>query len=121
MSESMLRKTPVFDAINLIAAVALFVAPWVVSFGPESYANWNAWISAAVIALVALGAITAFSRWEEVVNLVAGLWLIAAPWALRFTGDRNAVVSHLVIGAIVAVCAAVRLWAATTSVEATAR
>ena len=48
-------------------------------------------------------------RWQDVVNLIAGVWLIAAPWLLGFTQDGTAAWNAYVLGAIIAVAAAAAL------------
>lgn len=48
------------------------------------------------------------ARWASVANIVAGVWLIASPFVLRFQGDNIAQVNHIVIGVAVALIALVR-------------
>lgn len=50
-------------------------------------------------------------RWQDVVNLIVGVWLILAPWALGFTQDSMAAWNAWILGAIVAVAAAAALLA----------
>lgn len=99
------------DAAQLVAGILLFAAPWALGFAGVQAAAWNAWIVGAAIALVALGALTVFNRYEEWANLALGLWAIAAPWALGFATGA-AMWAHVVIGAVVAALAASRLWTA---------
>ncbi|TKB76767.1 MAG: hypothetical protein E5W81_14995, partial [Mesorhizobium sp.] len=47
--------------------------------------------------------------WEEWVNLVVGLWVLASPWVLGFQAT-TAMTVHVVIGILVAVLAAIELW-----------
>lgn len=44
------------------------------------------------------------------INLILGLWLIAAPFVLTFTAHRGSEWNNIIVGAIVAVLAAIRLW-----------
>jgi hypothetical protein len=104
------KENNALDIANLIAGFCLFVAPWVLAFTATGAAAWNAWIVGAVVALVALGALVAFSAWEEWVNLVLGAWDFVAPWVLGFTAVTGAFAIHLIVGALVAILAAVRLW-----------
>ncbi|MGC2079806.1 MAG: SPW repeat protein, partial [Xanthobacteraceae bacterium] len=57
------------------------------------------------VAVLSIAALAAFAVWEEWLNLIAALWLIAAPWLLGFQ-DSNAIMVDVVIGTIVAVLAA---------------
>lgn len=96
------------DVLNLILGALLFISPWAFAFtaGPQSQ---NAVISGIVIAVLSIAALAAFAQWEEWLNLIVGLWVVASPWLLGFT-DTTAMWVHVVIGAIVAAIAAVELW-----------
>lgn len=48
------------------------------------------------------------ARWASSANVVAGLWLIVAPFLLNFEGAQSAQWNHIVIGAAVALIALVR-------------
>lgn len=98
------------DWINLVLAVILFISPWVLGFVPEQYASWNAWASGAVIGLIAIGAIGMFQEWEEWLNLLLGLWVIAAPWVLGFAAVTLAMSAHVVLGFLIAAAAAWEIW-----------
>jgi hypothetical protein len=52
---------------------------------------------------------TAKRQWQDVANLVLGVWLIASPWILEFTAVDYALANAYIIGAIVAVAAAAAL------------
>ncbi len=75
------RNESFVDVVNLILGAWLFAAPWLYGFASGA-AGWNAWIMGALIALVAIAALAAFAEWEEWINLVLGLWVLVAPWAL---------------------------------------
>lgn len=98
------------DWINLLLAVALVVSPWVVGFATEQYASWNAWICGALVGIVAIGALGAFHEWEEWVNLLLGLWVVAAPWVLGFAAAIPARSTHIVFGLLIAAVAAWEIW-----------
>jgi hypothetical protein len=44
-------------------------------------------------------------HWQDPVNLVLGLWLIASPWILRFQTERAAMWSAVVLGILVSATA----------------
>jgi hypothetical protein len=103
-------KENVIDVVNVVLGVCLALAPWALDFTAEATAAWNAWITGAAIALVALGAIVAFNEWEEWVNLALGIWAAIAPWVVAFSENAAASGVHLTVGIAVAVLAAARLW-----------
>jgi hypothetical protein len=109
MAKFMENKHPQ-DWANLVLAVLLFLSPWVLGFSAEQFAAWNAWISAAVIAAVAIGALSFFQEWEEWLNLIAGIWVAVAPWVLGFAAVTQAMWSHVVLGLLVAAAAAWEIW-----------
>lgn len=98
------------DFFNLILAACLFISPWLFGFVGDVMPTRNAWIVAAVLALVASAALSAFAEWEEWVNLVLGLWLMVAPWMLGFTGNFNAFWTHMILGILTAAVSAWAVW-----------
>jgi hypothetical protein len=97
------------DVANLILGAILFFSPWIFAF-PSGVTSQNAFITGIVIAALSIAALAAFTIWEEWLNLIVGLWAIVSPWVLGFQGSTTAMTVHVVIGAIVAVLAAVELW-----------
>ena len=96
------------DVANLILGAILFFSPWIFGFDAGRISQ-NANIAGIVIVVLAIAALTAFAVWEEWLNLIVGLWTLVSPWVLHFQGTR-AMTVHVVIGAIVAILAAVELW-----------
>jgi hypothetical protein len=96
------------DVVNLILGIILFLSPWMFGFEAGS-ASQNAHVSGIVIAVLSIAALAAFTEWEEWLNLVVGLWVLVSPWILGFQGSK-AMTVHVVIGAIVAILAAIELW-----------
>ena len=52
----------------------------------------------------------ALQRWEEVAEIVAGLWLIASPYVFGYSGDGTLRFWHVSLGALVVLLAALQLW-----------
>jgi hypothetical protein len=96
------------DVANLILGAVLLFAPWIFGFAAGAETQ-NAWITGIVIAGLSIAALAAFAVWEEWLNLVAGLWAIAAPWMLGFQAS-TAMTVHVVIGVLVVALAAAELW-----------
>jgi len=95
------------DVANLILGAILLASPWMFAFadGPQTQ---NAIGSGAIIVLLSIAALAAFAFWEEWLNLIVGLWVLASPWVLGFVGTAMTV--HVTIGILVAVLAAVEIW-----------
>jgi hypothetical protein len=49
-------------------------------------------------------------HWQDPVNLVLGLWLIASPWVLGHAAEANPTWNAVVLGALVGVAALVALF-----------
>src|SRR6266404_8531669 len=96
------------DVANLILGAILFFSPWMFGFG-AGMASQNAYIAGIVVAVLAIAAIAAFAVWEEWLNLIVGLWVLVSPWVLGFQGT-TAMSVHVIIGAAVAILAAIELW-----------
>jgi SPW repeat-containing protein len=97
------------DVANLVLGAILFLSPWIFGFDAGTISQ-NAHITGIVIAIIAIAALAAFAVWEEWLNLIVGLWALVSPWVLGFHGTTNAMTVHVVIGALVAILAAVELW-----------
>jgi len=70
----------------------------------------NAWVSGVIIGTVAVVALTKFAEWEEWVTLLLGVWVVVSPWVLGFVLTTAATWVHVIVGLIVAIVAAVKLW-----------
>ena len=63
-------------------------------------------IVAIIIAVISIAALARAQRWEEWINLLAGIWLFISPWLLKYSGTRNALWDAVIIGAVVVILAA---------------
>lgn len=98
------------DFANLILGFLLFLSPWALGYSGEEMAARTAWISGIVIAVLALAAIVRFAEWEEWLNLLVGLAVIASPYIFGFTNVMHAVTAHYVLGLLVVLSTGWELW-----------
>ncbi|HEX8987505.1 MAG TPA: SPW repeat protein [Rhodocyclaceae bacterium] len=49
-------------------------------------------------------------HWQDPLNILLGLWLIASPWALGYANVPRAPADAVIIGAVIAVLAALELF-----------
>jgi hypothetical protein len=96
------------DVVNFVLGVILLLSPWMFGFDAGAV-SINAYVTGVVIAALAIAALAAFAVWEEWLNLIVGLWALVSPWVLGFQGT-TAMTIHVLIGAAVAVLAAVEIW-----------
>jgi hypothetical protein len=100
-------------AINITNAVLggiLFLSPWLLGFGQETWAALNARVSGGIVVLLALLALVRTHDWEEWLNVIAGLWIAGAPWLLWFEDVLSARWAHVVIGFCIVAIAAFELY-----------
>lgn len=93
MSRLQERET-VPDVYNLFFAAVLFISPWLFKL-TNSQGKIDLWVTSAIIVVLSLAAIIAYRDWEEWINVLMGVWLIASPWLLGFPHTRA---MHLSIG-----------------------
>lgn len=96
------------DWVNLILGVWLFVSPWVLEYTMLQSAAWNAYIMGA--AIVVFAAIAAYmpKAWEEMINIILGVWLVLSPYVLGFATDTMIAAHTVVVGVLVTLFA---VWA----------
>jgi hypothetical protein len=90
------------DWVNLILGLWTFVSPWVFGFAAgASTAARAMWILGAAIVVFAAFAVYMHRAWEEVINILLGVCLIASPWVLSFTEIPTPTTNAVVVGLLV--------------------
>ena len=89
------------DWLNLLIGIWLFISPWVLGFvGSNAGADWNAWILGAAIVVFSAIAVSLPQAWEEVINILLGIWMVISSWVLGITSraaESNAVIVGLLL------------------------
>ncbi|HEX7327533.1 MAG TPA: SPW repeat protein [Casimicrobiaceae bacterium] len=89
------------DWINLLLGIWLFISPWVVGFeGTQMAASWNAWILGVAIVVFSAIAVSMPQVWEEIINLLLGIWMVISSWVIGATSrpvETNAVIVGLLV------------------------
>jgi hypothetical protein len=94
------------DPVNLALGVWLILSPWALGFQGETAPMVNAVIVGLALAAAALGAMFVPRAWEEWTEFALGLWLIASPWVLGYTTQKDAMLSTGITGIVIAALAA---------------
>lgn len=68
----------------------------------------SAGLVGVVIAMLALLEIMSLQRWEEVLELACGLWIVVSPLVFDYGGTLR--FAHFLLGALVAALALLELW-----------
>jgi hypothetical protein len=95
------RRHGAADFLIILATVALTVATWASFSGISGVAVWKSYTSVAVTLLLALAALTRNPNWAAAIRVLTGIWLMGAPFLLRFEGVMPARWAYLVVGATV--------------------
>ena len=98
------------DWLSMALGVVIGLSPWLAGEQGQSAVNWNAVVLGAVV--VALGALelSGLQRWEEALEMLSGLWLVASPFVFGYAGTGSLRIWHFVLGAVVVLLAALEQW-----------
>lgn len=97
------------DSVNGILGLWMFASPWMVGFaGGNNPAARTAWLLGAAIIVFAGIAVYMPKAWEEALNIILGLCLLASPWALSYTDQAKPTSNAVLTGLLVTLFA---IWA----------
>jgi len=95
------------DWATLVAGMWFAMAPWALVQGQvDEVVLYNALAVGIALVLFSAGALAKPETWEEVVDFLIGLWAMASPWVLGYSGMYLLTVNAVVVGLVVAVVAA---------------
>jgi len=90
------------DWVNVILGAWMVASPWILGFAAgESLAAQSAWILGAAIVVFAGIAVYMHKAWEEALNIILGICLVASPWALGFADQRTPTTNAVIVGLLV--------------------
>jgi hypothetical protein len=97
------------DWVNLVLGAWTLASPWALGFADgQSAAALSAWVLGAAIVVFAGIAVSMPKAWEEAINILLGVCLLASPWALNFATQSTPTTNAAIVGILVAAFA---LWA----------
>jgi hypothetical protein len=102
------------DQLILLLGLWFFITPWVFGYPIPSVQASTAFVSGAVIALLAAFDLYKTYFWAVLLNLLLGIWVAVSPWVLGLAGNAELMWNSLIVGAAVAVLA---LWEMRTDPE----
>ena len=95
------------DCANLVLGIWLFVSPWALGYA-DTVAAANAWVTGTGIVVFALIAAYMPKAWEEIINMLFGVWLVVSPFALGFSAATEVALHTVVVGIL---ATAFAIWA----------
>jgi hypothetical protein len=99
------------DPVNALLGAWLVLSPWILGYQAETAAMANGVIVGLALVATALGAIFVPRAWEEWTEVALGVWMIASPWILGFSGIQLAMWSAVISGLVIV---ALALWVLAT-------
>jgi hypothetical protein len=105
------------DWFGMLLGVLIVVSPWFPM--QASHEAVDAERSAMILNTFVVGMLVfglaqleyvALQRWEEVGEIVLGLWLIASPFVFGYSDDTKLQIWHAILGGLVVLVGALQLW-----------
>lgn len=103
------------DWCGMLVGALIVVSPWFPVQDQAAIAgNQTAVLNTIAVGLVVFGVsqleYVALQRWQEVATIFVGLWLIASPYVIGYSGDGFLRVYHTGLGAVVVLLGLLQLW-----------
>ena len=104
------------DWLGMLLGVLIVVSPWFpTQYGPDAVEARSLMVlNAFTVGILVLGLAqleyVALQRWEEVAQIVLGLWLIASPAIFGYANDGVMLFWHCLLGVLVVLLGALQLW-----------
>lgn len=98
------------DLFSAALGVLLLVSPILVQGEMPPPVMFSVLSAGIVVLAVSLFEIMMPGRWEEIIQFVLGVWLSASVFVLDYGAAGQLRVWHFVIGALVALMAAIEFW-----------
>ena len=105
------------DWCGMLLGVLIILSPWFptqtahdIVDSDRSYMILNAFTVGILVLGLAQLEYVALQRWQEVAEIVLGLWLIASPAIFGYANDGLMLLWHSVLGVLVVLLGALQLW-----------
>jgi len=96
------------DWLLLALGIAICVSPSLADGGYNGLPAASAIVTGLIIIFVAQLEIVALSRWQEIINLICGAWIAAAPLILGYAGQLR--FWHFGLGGLVVIVTLFEFW-----------
>lgn len=97
------------DWLGMALGVLIGLSPWIVGQSDQG-PMLNAIAVGAAVLLLAETELVDLHRWEESLELLCGLWLVASPFVFGYAAAGELAAWHFTLGGLVVLLAAVELW-----------
>ena len=97
------------DWLGIALGALLLVSPWIFGYSDSSAATMNALVMGSILVLEEFLEVGEHETVEEWIDVVAGLWLMAAPSVLGFSSEGAAALTSFAVGAFTVLFAALAM------------
>ena len=102
------------DWCGMLLGAAIVVSPWFPIHDQTISGHQTVILNTVAIGLVVFGIsqleYVALQRWQEVTTILVGLWLIASPYVIGYSGEGFLRIYHTSLGAVVVLLGILQLW-----------
>ena len=98
------------DGMGLLFGMTIGLSPYVAAEVSNIPAVLNAAFSGLAILIIAQLELVRLRRWEEALELMLGLWVVASPFVFGYAGSGGLRAAHWILGGCVAVIGGLELW-----------
>ena len=98
------------DWVSMLIGVLIGFSPWLADQQGDQAVIWNAILVGALVLILAQLEYVSLQRWQEIGEIILGLWLIASPFIFGYAEAGQLRYWHFVLGAIIALLATWELW-----------
>jgi hypothetical protein len=98
------------DWVSMLLGVLIGFSPWLAEQQDNPAVTGNALLVGLLILGFAQLTYVSLQRWEETGEIALGLWLVASPFIFDYAEAGMLQYWHFILGAIVALLAALELW-----------
>jgi hypothetical protein len=98
----------------MLLGAIIVASPWFPIQDPAITGHQTLILNTVAIGLIVFGIsqleYVALQRWQEVTTILVGLWLIASPYVIGYSGEGFLRVYHTSLGAAVVLLGILQLW-----------
>jgi SPW repeat len=98
------------DWLSMLVGVLIGFSPWLAEQQGDQAVMWNAILVGALVLVLAQLEYVSLQRWQELAEIILGLWLIASPFIFGYAEAGPLQYWHFVFGAIIVLLATWELW-----------
>ena len=98
------------DWVGMLIGVLIGISPWLADQQTDPVVMWNAVLVGALVLVLAQLEYVSLQRWEEIGEIVLGLWLVASPFIFGYAEGGQLRYWHFILGAITALLTTWELW-----------